>query len=211
ARPHVLLTSRALLPKLPHADLLPVMLEELSLDALPVHAPPRSALPQSLAYIDFTSGSTGRPKGVGTPHAAVLRTLFGVDYARFGPDETLLLMAPLAFDASTLEVWGALLHGAKLAVFPAHPPTDPHELERVLVRHGVTTLWLTSGLFTQVVDSHLPALRSLRQVLTGGDVVSAPHVRKVLEQLGIPVTAGYGPTETTVFATSHRFTQASQV
>ncbi|NOK32233.1 amino acid adenylation domain-containing protein [Corallococcus exercitus] len=211
ARPHVLLTSRALLPKLPHADLLPVVLEEVSLDALPAHAPPSSALPLSLAYIDFTSGSTGRPKGVGTPHAAVLRTVFGVDYARFGPDETLLLMAPLAFDASTLEVWGALLHGAKLAVFPAHPPADPHELERVLVRHGVTTLWLTSGLFTQVVDSHLPALRSLRQVLTGGDVVSAPHVRKVLEQLSIPVTAGYGPTETTVFATSHRFTQASQV
>ncbi|MBN8226492.1 amino acid adenylation domain-containing protein [Corallococcus macrosporus] len=210
-RPRVLLTSRALLPKLPHEGALPVVLEEVSLGAMPMHAPPSSAQPLSLAYIDFTSGSTGRPKGVGTPHAAVLRTLFGVDYARFGPDETLLLMAPLAFDASTLEVWGALLHGAKLAVFPPHPPTDPHELERVLVRHGVTTLWLTSGLFTQVVDSHLPALRSLRQVLTGGDVVSAPHVRKVLEQLGVPVTGGYGPTETTVFATSHRFTQASQV
>ncbi|WP_158625670.1 non-ribosomal peptide synthetase [Corallococcus carmarthensis] len=211
ARPHVLLTTRALLPNLPHEDLRPVVLEELSLDALPSHAPPSRALPQSLAYIDFTSGSTGRPKGVGTPHAAVLRTLFGVDYARFGPDETLLMMAPLAFDASTFEVWGALLHGAKLAVFPPHPPTDPHELEQVLLRHGVTTLWLTAGLFTQLVDSHLPALRSLRQVLTGGDVISAPHVRRVLEQLGLPVTAGYGPTETTVFATSHRFTHASQV
>ncbi|WP_158621682.1 non-ribosomal peptide synthetase [Corallococcus aberystwythensis] len=211
ARPHVLLTSRALLPQLPHAALLPVVLEEVSLDALPSHAPPSSALPQSLAYIDFTSGSTGRPKGVGTPHAGVLRTLFGVDYAHFGPNETLLMMAPLAFDASTFEVWGALLHGARLAVFPPHPPTDPHELERVLVRHGVTTLWLTVGLFTQLVDSHLPALRSLRQVLTGGDVISAPHVRKVLEQLSIPVTAAYGPTETTVFATCHRFTHASQV
>ncbi|MFB1481437.1 amino acid adenylation domain-containing protein [Corallococcus sp. RDP092CA] len=211
SRPHVLLTSRALLPRLPSEALRPVLLEELSLDSLPTHSPTRSALPQSLAYIDFTSGSTGRPKGVGTPHAAVLRTLFGVDYARFGPDETLLLMAPIAFDASTLEVWGALLHGAKLAVFPSHPPADPHELERVLVRHGVTTLWLTAGLFTQWVDSHLPALRSLRQVLTGGDVVSATHVRRVLEQLGLPVTAGYGPTETTVFATSHRFTHASQV
>ncbi|RKH67424.1 non-ribosomal peptide synthetase [Corallococcus interemptor] len=211
ARPHVLLTSRALLPNLPQEEMLPVVLEEVSFDALPTRAPPRAALPQSLAYIDFTSGSTGRPKGVGTPHAAVLRTLFGVDYARFGPNETLLMMAPLAFDASTFEVWGALLHGAKLAVFPAHPPTDPHELERVLVRHGVTTLWLTVGLFTQVVDAHLPALRSLRQVLTGGDVISASHVRRVLEQLGVPVTAMYGPTETTVFATSHRFTQASQV
>ncbi|RKI10859.1 non-ribosomal peptide synthetase [Corallococcus sp. AB030] len=211
ARPRVLLTSRALLPNLPHEHLLPVVLEELSLDALPAHAPLRSALPQSLAYIDFTSGSTGRPKGVGTPHAAVLRTLFGVDYARLGPSETLLLMAPLAFDASTFEVWGALLHGAKLAVFPAHPPTDPHELERVLVHHGVTTLWLTVGLFTQLVDTHLPALRSLRQVLTGGDVISASHVRRVLDQLNVPVTACYGPTETTVFATSHRFTHASQV
>ncbi|WP_223636166.1 non-ribosomal peptide synthetase [Corallococcus sp. EGB] len=211
ARPHVLLTSRALLSRLPCENLRPVVLEELALDSLPTHAPSSGALPQSLAYIDFTSGSTGRPKGVGTPHAAVLRTLLGVDYARFGPDETLLLMAPLAFDASTLEVWGALLHGAKLAVFPAHPPTDPLELERVLVRHGVTTLWLTAGFFSQLVDSHLPALRSLRQVLTGGDVVSAPHVRRVLELLGLPVIAGYGPTETTVFATSHRFTHASQV
>ncbi|WP_404370386.1 non-ribosomal peptide synthase/polyketide synthase [Corallococcus coralloides] len=211
ARPHVLLTSRALLPNLPHEALLPVVLEEVSLDALPSHALPRGALPQSLAYIDFTSGSTGRPKGVGTPHAAVLRTLFGVDYPPFGPDETLLMMAPLAFDASTFEVWGALLHGAKLAVFPAHPPTDPHELERVLVHHGVTTLWITIGFFTQLVDTHLPALRSVRRVLTGGDVISASHVRRVLEQLGVPVSAFYGPTETTVFATSHRFTHASQV
>ncbi|RKH35770.1 amino acid adenylation domain-containing protein [Corallococcus praedator] len=209
--PHVLVTSRALLPSLPREGLLPVVLDELALESFPAHAPPPAALPDSLAYIDFTSGSTGRPKGVGTPHIAVLRTLFGVDYARFGPEETLLLMAPLAFDASTLEVWGALLHGAKLAVFPAHPPSDPHELEQVLVRHGVTTLWLTAGLFTQVVEAHLPALRSLRQVLTGGDVISAPHVRRVLEHLRLPVTAGYGPTETTVFATSHRFTEASQV
>ncbi|NRD67216.1 alpha/beta fold hydrolase, partial [Corallococcus exiguus] len=109
------------------------------------------------------------------------------------------------------EVWGALLHGAKLAVFPAHPPTDPHELEQVLVHHGVTTLWLTVGLFTQLVDTHLPALRTLRQVLTGGDVISASHVRRVLEQINVPITACYGPTETTVFATSHRFTHASQV
>ncbi|WP_147444808.1 non-ribosomal peptide synthetase [Corallococcus sp. CA053C] len=211
ASPRVLVTSRALLPKLPQQGLRAVVLEELSLDAEPTHAPPLAALPDSLAYIDFTSGSTGRPKGVGTPHAAVLRTLFGVDFAHFGPEETLLLMAPLAFDASTLEVWGALLHGSKLAVFPPHPPSDPHELEQVLVRHGVTMLWLTAGLFAQVVDTHLPALRSLRQVLTGGDVISAPHVRRVLEQLGLPVTAGYGPTETTVFATSHRLTSAAQV
>ncbi|MCY1015596.1 amino acid adenylation domain-containing protein [Pyxidicoccus sp. MSG2] len=209
ARPAVLITSRALLAKLPTGGLSTVVLEDVSLEGQPTSAPPAAALPQSLAYIDFTSGSTGRPKGVGTPQAAVLRTLFGVDYAHFGPDETFLLIAPVSFDASTLELWGPLLHGARLVVFPPHSPSDVLELESVLVKHGVTTLHLTSGLFTQVVDHHLSGLRSVRQLLTGGDVVSAPHVRRVLEELRIPVTACYGPTEATLFTSCHRMTDAA--
>ena len=92
-----------------------------------------TALPDSLAYIDFTSGSTGRPKGVGTPQAAVLRTVFGVDYAHLGPDETFLLIAPVSFDASTLELWGPLLNGGRLVVSPPHSPSDVLELASVLV------------------------------------------------------------------------------
>ncbi len=63
-----------------------------------------------LAYISFTSGSTGRPKGVAIPHRGVLRLVRG-GYARFGPDQVFLQLAPVAFDASTFEIWGALLHG----------------------------------------------------------------------------------------------------
>ncbi|WP_164002944.1 non-ribosomal peptide synthetase, partial [Pyxidicoccus caerfyrddinensis] len=211
ARPTVLITSRALLAKLPTEGLSTVVLEEVSLEAQPTSAPPLAALPQSLAYIDFTSGSTGRPKGVGTPQAAVLRTLFGNDYAHLGPDETFLLIAPVSFDASTLELWGPLLHGARLVVFPPHSPSDLKELESVLVKHGVTTLHLTAGLFTQVVDHQPSALRGVKQLLTGGDVVSAPHVRRVLEGMFIPVTACYGPTETTLFASCHRMTDVAQV
>ncbi|MFP2931133.1 amino acid adenylation domain-containing protein, partial [Pyxidicoccus sp. 3LG] len=211
ARPAVLITTKALLPSLPSEGLRTVLLDALSLAEQPTSAPPVTALPGSLAYIDFTSGSTGRPKGVGTPHAAVLRTLFGVDYAHLGPDETFLLIAPLSFDASTLELWGPLLHGGRLVVFPPGSPSDVHALESVLVKHGVTTLHLTAGLFSQVVDSHLEGLRTVKQLLTGGDVVSAPHVRRVLESLRIPVTACYGPTETTVFASCHRMTRVEQV
>ncbi|NPC76705.1 non-ribosomal peptide synthase/polyketide synthase, partial [Pyxidicoccus fallax] len=196
---------------LPMDGLSTVVLEDVSLDGLPTSAPPFAALPGSLAYIDFTSGSTGRPKGVGTPQAAVLRTVFGVDYAHLGPDETFLLIAPVSFDASTLELWGPLLHGARLVVFPPHSPSDLKELESVLVKHGVTTLHLTSGLFTQVADHNLAALRGVKQLLTGGDVVSAPHVRRVLEELRIPVTACYGPTETTLFASCHRMTDVAHV
>jgi amino acid adenylation domain-containing protein/non-ribosomal peptide synthase protein (TIGR01720 family) len=210
ARPRVLITQKGLVSRLPTGEQRTVVLEDLDLAGLPVQAPPRVVWPENLAYIDFTSGSTGRPKGVGTPQSAVLRTVLGVDYAHLGPDETFLLLAPISFDASTLELWGPLLHGARLVLFPPHAPSDVHELGEVLARHGVTTLHLTAGLLTQVVDHNLQGLRGVRQLLTGGDVVSAPHVRRVMETLHIPVTACYGPTETTLFAACHRMTRPEQ-
>ncbi len=209
ARPQVLLTSRSLLPSLPSDGLSTLLLEEAPLHSQPSSAPLSGACPDNLVYIDFTSGSTGRPKGVCIQHASVLRTVLGVDYAHLSHEHSFLLLAPISFDASTLEVWGSLLNGARLVLFPPHPPGDVQELEDILLRHRVSTLHLTSGLFTQMVDSNLHGLRSVRQLLTGGDVVSPPHVRRVLDSLHIPVTACYGPTENTLFSTCHRMTDSS--
>ncbi|MFP2912873.1 non-ribosomal peptide synthetase, partial [Pyxidicoccus sp. 3LFB2] len=209
ARPRVLVTTGALLLGLPYERLAVVLMEQDSLARQPTSEPPPGALPESLAYVDFTSGSTGRPKGVAISHRAVLRTLFGVDFAHLGPEETLLQLAPVSFDASTLELWGALLHGGRLVLFPPRPPSL-EELGQVLREGRVTTLWLTAGLFTQVVESGLDVLRPVKQVLTGGDVVPAPHARRVLESLGCSVTNGYGPTESTVFAVCYRMTDAGQ-
>src|SRR6185369_7726572 len=64
----------------------------------------RSAVtPANLAYLIYTSGSSGLAKAVMTPQRAVLRLLCNVDYVALGPGQTLLLMAPLSFDASTFE------------------------------------------------------------------------------------------------------------
>ena len=76
-----------------------------------------------LAYVMYTSGSTGRPKGVEITHRGIVRLLFGVDYATFNDEQVWLQLAPPAFDASTLEVWGALLHGARCVLFPDRVPT----------------------------------------------------------------------------------------
>ncbi|MFP2934994.1 AMP-binding protein, partial [Pyxidicoccus sp. 3LG] len=126
-----------------------------------------------------------------------------------GPQHTFLLIAPISFDASTLEIWGCLLNGGRLVVFPPHAPGDVRELREVLTRHNVTTLHLTAGLFSQMVDADIQGLASVRQLLTGGDVVSAPHVRRVLAELNIPVTACYGPTESTTFTSCFRMTHPS--
>ncbi|QSQ17761.1 non-ribosomal peptide synthetase [Myxococcus landrumensis] len=207
ARPRVLLTSRALASRLPGEDLPRVMVDEGAQTLEP--APPSRAWPDSLAYVGFTSGSTGRPKGVGTTHQGVLRNQLGGNYARFGPDETLLLLTPISFDASTLEIWGALLNGGRLVVMPPGAPSLK-ELARVIREARVTTLWLTAALFSQVVEEHLELLRPIKQLLSGGDAVSPAHVRRVVDTLNLPVTNGYGPTEATVFATTFTATQAAQ-
>ncbi|NPC83460.1 amino acid adenylation domain-containing protein, partial [Pyxidicoccus fallax] len=151
------------------------------------------------AYVLYTSGSTGRPKGVSATHRGVVRLVREANYVRLGPDETLLQLAPLAFDASTLEIWGALLNGGRLVVFPPHAPSL-EELGQLIERERVSTLWLTAGLFHQVADADLPGLDSVRQLLAGGDVLSPPQVLKLMERYPrCTVINGYGPTENTTF------------
>lgn len=161
-----------------------------------------------LAYVMYTSGSIGIPKGVAVTHRGVVRLVTGTDYARFGPDEILLQLAPMSFDASTLEIWGALLNGGRLVVAPCGL-LSVEELAVILARHNVTTLWLASGLFEQVVDAEVEILRPLRQLLVGGDVISPRHVRHVLADLPqLRLINAYGPTEGTTFTCCHTVTSA---
>jgi amino acid adenylation domain-containing protein len=156
--------------------------------------------PDDVAYIMYTSGSTGRPKGVVVPHRAVLRLVIDNDFATLGPDEVILQMAPLSFDASTFEIWGALLNGGKLAVV-SNPYPSLDDIAAEIARHGVTTMWLTAGLFHLMVDNNLDGLKPLRQLLAGGDVLSPPHILKALRALpGCRLINGYGPTENTTFS-----------
>ena len=119
--------------------------------------------PDDVAYIMYTSGSTGRPKGVIVPHRAVLRLVLDNDFATLGPDEVILQMAPLSFDASTFEIWGALLNGGKLAVV-SNPYPSLDDIAAEIARHGVTTMWLTAGLFHLMVDNNPEGLKPLAPV-----------------------------------------------
>jgi amino acid adenylation domain-containing protein len=158
----------------------------------------------SLAYVMYTSGSTGRPKGVMIPHRGVVRLVSDCNFADLGPEEVILHLAPLSFDASTFELWGALLNGGKLAIVPApHPSLD--DIAEAIRINGVTTLWLTAGLFHLMVESRLDGLQPLRQLIVGGDVLSPPHVAKALKALpSCRIVNGYGPTENTTFTCCYR-------
>ena len=180
---------------------------EVALDAVALDA----VSPDDLAYLVYTSGSTGRPKGVAVPHRAVVRLVRGANYVQLTPQEVVLQFAPVAFDASTLEIWGPLLNGARLALMPPGSPSLA-ELGAALRRLRVTTLWLTSGLFHQMVDAEAEAFGGVRQLLAGGDVLSAPHCRQLLRSApGCRLINGYGPTENTTFTCCHPLAAAAEV
>jgi acyl-coenzyme A synthetase/AMP-(fatty) acid ligase len=115
-----------------------------------------------------------------------------------------LQVSPVSFDASTFEIWGALLNGARLALLPPGQPSL-QAVAQAIQAEGVTVLWLTAGLFNLMVDERLETLKPVRQLLTGGEVLSVPHVERA--RAALPDTQlinGYGPTENTTFTCCHR-------
>jgi amino acid adenylation domain-containing protein len=209
----LLLGQERWLDRLPTSGLPRVSLErdQEAIASAPATAPSPPPGPGDIAYVMYTSGSTGRPKGVAVTHRNIVRLVFGSGFARFGPEQVFLQLAPISFDASTLEIWGPLLHGGRLAVFPPESPSL-EALGEAISRYGVTTLWLTAGLFHQMVDGNLAALRPLAQLIAGGDVLSPDHVRRALAALpGLVLINGYGPTEGTTFSCCHALREPAGV
>ena len=163
--------------------------------------PNSASTSEHLAYVEYTSGSTGKPKGVCIIHRSVVRLVKNTNYLDFDSDQVFLQLAPISFDASTFELWGSLLNGAKLAIMPPHTPSL-EELGQAIREYQVTTLWLTTGLFNLMVDERLEDLQPLQYLVTGGDALSVPHVQQLLVKLtNVRLVNGYGPTENTTFST----------
>lgn len=210
-RTRIILTQKHLRDSLPANELSVVVLDlqsnELKFEA--AQNPVSTSAPENLAYVMYTSGSTGKPKGVSITHRNVMRLVQETNYARLTSDEVFLQFAPVTFDAATFEIWGALLNGARLVV--AAPGIESlANLGDTIQRHKVTTVWLTAGLFHQIVDSEIDKLQGVRQLLAGGDVLSVPHVETAVQKLsGCQVINGYGPTENTTFTCCERVTAHS--
>ena len=162
-----------------------------------------TASSDNLAYMLYTSGSTGQPKGVSVTHSGVVSLVRSNNYIEYGPDEVMLEFSPVSFDASTYEIWGALLNGGRLVIFPPVVPSV-RELGEFVVKTQVTSFLLTPALFHQFIDVNAGALGAVRQMLSGGDVLSAAPLDRAGALLeGRRVINVYGPTETTVMCCAY--------
>ncbi len=165
-----------------------------------------AARADSLAYVMYTSGSTGQPKGACIVHRGVVRLVLGANYVKLGPGEVLLHSAPLSFDACTFEIWGALLNGARLVIAPPGL-RGGSELAELVRRSRITVLWVTTALFHQLVEHHVDVLAAVPQIITGGEVISVAHVRRLFEAPGPRrLMNAYGPTENTTYSSGFHMT-----
>jgi amino acid adenylation domain-containing protein len=207
-------TTAATVTQLPGVDVVRVDgigLTEPALASGGLAAPPDTAHPLSVAYICFTSGSTGVPKGVAIPQRGVIRLISNPTFASLGPGERVLHLASVAFDLTTLEIWGALLTGGTVVVAPPGP-LSLSDIAALLRTAGVTVAWLTAGLFDQLAETNLDAIAGVPLVLAGGDALTPDTVRAALAaRRGRPLVNGYGPTENTTFTTCHIMTDPGQV
>jgi amino acid adenylation domain-containing protein/non-ribosomal peptide synthase protein (TIGR01720 family) len=167
--------------------------------------------PGHLAYIIYTSGSTGEPKGIAITHQAILRLVRETNYIQLQTGDRIGLASNFAFDATTFELWGALLNGACLVGIPREIALDPLRLTSLLRDRQITTLFLTTALFNQIVGHKPDAFSSLRHLLFGGEAVDVDSVRAVLTS-GPPARLlhVYGPTECTTFASWHEVGQVTR-
>ncbi|WP_460860578.1 non-ribosomal peptide synthetase [Rheinheimera gaetbuli] len=155
--------------------------------------------PSRMAYVNYTSGSTGQPKGVMVPHIGVVRLVVNPNFMKLNSATRFLQVAPISFDAATLEIWGPLLNGGCSVIYSG-AAIDLFNLNQTITSHEVNTIWLTAGLFEQWSELAHEA-GPLRWVLTGGDVVKPAAVSRVQRALpAATVINGYGPTENTTFS-----------
>lgn len=164
---------------------------------------PCDAIESDPAFLLYTSGSTGTPKGVIITHRNAMTF---VDWAavkfELAPGDRLANHAPMHFDLSVFDVYGALRSGACTAIVPDALAPFPSELA-TWIEASAITVWYSvpSALIRLLLHGRLErfAFEALRTVLFAGEVFPVKYLRAVMERFARATFANlYGPTETNV-------------
>lgn len=158
--------------------------------------------PEGAAYVLYTSGSTGKPKGVAVENRNVCHYVKAFRH-EFNPHEgdVMLQYSVCSFDIFVEEVFTSILSGAALAIPPENVKGDINALMEYVESHGVTMI---SGFPYLLLEMNkLPRIpRTLRLLISGGDVLRESYVNNLLPKVTVYNT--YGPSETTVCVTYYR-------
>ncbi len=160
------------------------------------------------ACILYTSGTTGQPKGVVLPHRAIATMALSESPLSISADDVVLSAATIACDGALAEILVPLMVGASVALVEAETPAV-HDVADTMILHGVTVALWYAGLQNLVVAHRVDAFATVRISEQGGDVMSLPMAKALLDAWpNLKLFNGYGPTETCVRSLCHEVTKA---
>lgn len=190
-------------------DRFEVTLSEVDLATLPNSSPAVRVSKDDAAHILFTSGSTGTPKGVVIGHRNVASFLeWAIAYFGIDEGDRLSGHAPLHFDLSTFDVYGALTAGSELHLVPPELGLVPRDLAALIDREQLTQWFSVPSVLSYMASfDAVPdgGFASLRRVIWCGDVLPTPVLIHWMERVAqAQFTNLYGPTETTIASSYYR-------
>ncbi len=169
------------------------------------------AMPNDLAYIIYTSGSTGTPKGVMIDNRSIVRLIKNTNFIEFSKGDRILQTGTIAFDASTFEIWGALLNGLELFLLKKTDLLNPNYFKDYINKNKITTVFLTTALFHQFCETDSKMFGNLKYLFVGGEAYSFKHFKLAKDSNpNLNFVHVYGPTENTTFSTYYNITDLSR-
>ena len=159
--------------------------------------------PNSLTYILYTSGSTGNPKGVMQSHRNVLHFIHCyTKKLHICEKDKLTLLSTYSFDASIMDIFGALLNGATIYPYNLKQSKNIYELSKWIKSENITIYHSTPTVYRYFIENirEYDNVASIRILVLGGEAVIKSDVeayKKYFSEKCLFIN-GLGPTESTI-------------